>query len=53
MFFCVSVVVELTNNPKYVQTVFEDFECPDYSIDLIYSATAFHWIKEEIGHPKA
>jgi ubiquinone/menaquinone biosynthesis C-methylase UbiE len=34
-------------------TAFEDFECPDDSIDLIYSATAFHWIKDEIGYPKA
>lgn len=34
-------------------TVFEEFECPNYSIDLIYSATAFHWIPDEIGYPKA
>ncbi|SFM08111.1 Methyltransferase domain-containing protein [Gracilibacillus orientalis] len=33
-------------------TAFETFECPDDSIDLIYSATAFHWIKSEIGYPK-
>lgn len=31
---------------------FEDFEEPDGSFDLIYSATAFHWIPEEIGFPK-
>ncbi|MEO3944028.1 methyltransferase domain-containing protein [Gorillibacterium sp. CAU 1737] len=33
-------------------TPFEEFECPDESIDIIYSATAFHWISDEIGYPK-
>jgi SAM-dependent methyltransferase len=33
-------------------TTFEAYETLDDSIDLIYSATAFHWIKEEIGYPK-
>ena len=31
---------------------FEDYEEPDGSFDLIYSATAFHWIPEKIGFPK-
>lgn len=31
---------------------FQDFKCPPNSFDLIYSATAFHWIPEEIGYPK-
>lgn len=31
---------------------FENFECPDNSLDMIYSASAFHWIPEEIGYPK-
>lgn len=31
---------------------FEDFQ-PDATYDLIYSATAFHWIKCENGYPKA
>lgn len=31
---------------------FEDFEAPEGSFDLIYAATAFHWIPEEIGYPK-
>jgi len=30
---------------------FESFECPPDSIDLIYSATAFHWIPDETGYP--
>ncbi|WP_054941553.1 class I SAM-dependent methyltransferase [Paenibacillus ihuae] len=34
-------------------TAFEDFKCPDESIDIMYSATAFHWIPEEIGYLKA
>jgi len=31
---------------------FEDFENPDNSFDMIYSASAFHWIPEEIGYAK-
>lgn len=31
---------------------FEDFEHNYSSFDLIYSATAFHWIDEAIGYPK-
>ncbi|NGT57791.1 class I SAM-dependent methyltransferase [Clostridium perfringens] len=32
---------------------FEDFKCDENTFDLIYSATAFHWIDENIGYPKA
>ncbi|WP_432667475.1 class I SAM-dependent methyltransferase [Wukongibacter baidiensis] len=35
-----------------VNVKFEDFECEDNSLDLIYSASAFHWIPEEIGYTK-
>ena len=31
---------------------FEDYQ-PDRQFDLIFSATAFHWVKSEIGYPKA
>lgn len=31
---------------------FQDFEYPSKSFDLIYSASAFHWIPEEIGYTK-
>lgn len=31
---------------------FQDFKCPPNSFDLIFSATAFHWIPEEIGYAK-
>ncbi|MBQ2709228.1 MAG: class I SAM-dependent methyltransferase [Clostridia bacterium] len=32
---------------------FEEFAAPEASFDLIYSATAFHWVDEEIGYKKA
>lgn len=32
---------------------FEDFKYDENTFDLIYSATAFHWIDENIGYPKA
>ena len=31
---------------------FEEYEA-DKKYDLIYSATAFHWVKSEIGYPRA
>ena len=34
-------------------TSFEDFQCNDNSFDILYSATAFQWIPEDIGYPKA
>ncbi|MDD7795351.1 class I SAM-dependent methyltransferase [Clostridium sp. 'White wine YQ'] len=39
-------------NLEVCNVSFEDFKCEDNSIDLIYSATAFHWIPEDIGYPK-
>lgn len=32
---------------------FETFDVPENSFDLIFSATAFHWIDAAIGYPKA
>lgn len=40
-------------NFNVFNTSFEDFNCEDNSIDLLYSATAFHWIPEKIGYSKA
>ncbi|NLW70310.1 MAG: class I SAM-dependent methyltransferase [Eubacteriaceae bacterium] len=37
---------------KALRISFEEY-CADEKYDLIYSATAFHWIAEEIGYPKA
>ena len=34
-------------------TSFENFDCEQETFNLIFSATAFHWIKPEIGYPKA
>lgn len=31
---------------------FQDFVCADDSFDLIYAATAFHWIPKEYGYTK-
>ena len=31
---------------------FEEFQCESNSINLVYSATAFHWIPDEIGYSK-
>ncbi len=31
---------------------FEDAVLPENTFDLVYSATAFHWVPEEIGYPK-
>lgn len=39
-------------NINIVNCNFEDYISKKYSFDLIYSATAFHWIAENIGYPK-
>ena len=31
---------------------FQDYRCADNTFDLIYSASAFHWIPEQIGYGK-
>lgn len=41
------------NNFNSICSSFEDFECKNETFDLIFSATAFHWIKPEVGYPKA
>ena len=30
----------------------QDYDCPDSTFDLIYAATAFHWIPEEYGYKR-
>jgi ubiquinone/menaquinone biosynthesis C-methylase UbiE len=40
-------------NFSVVRSSFEDFECDDNKFDMLYSATAFHWIPDEIGYNKA
>ena len=36
-----------------LQCSFEDYECDDNKFDMLYSASAFHWIPDEIGYKKA
>lgn len=38
-------------NFSAVNMKFEDYICAKGSLDLIYSASAFHWIPEDIGYP--
>lgn len=40
-------------NLEIMNMAFENYECPDNSFDMVYSASAFHWIPEEIGYPIA
>lgn len=49
--FCARKFAE---NPKFfvINMPFQDFTVPENSCDLIYSASAFHWIPEEIGYRK-
>ena len=35
-----------------VNLPFQEYEAADNSIDLVYSASAFHWIEEETGYTK-
>ena len=39
-------------NFKITNIPFQEFEAPPNSFDLIYSASAFHWIPEELGYKK-
>lgn len=39
-------------NLNIVNCSFEDYMCLDASVDIVYSATAFHWIPEAIGYSK-
>ena len=40
-------------NFRVLMTSFEDYDAPDESFDMIYAASSFHWIPEEVGFPKA
>jgi len=39
-------------NFRAVTCKFEDYPAVEDSCDLVFSASAFHWIPEEIGYPK-
>lgn len=40
------------SNLNVIQSAFEDYQCDDNKFDMLYSATAFHWIAPEIGYKK-
>jgi SAM-dependent methyltransferase len=40
-------------NFEIAEVPFEDYVCAENQFDLLYSATAFHWIEPEIGYRKA
>lgn len=40
-------------NFRAVCSRFEDFSADEASFDIIFSATAFHWIAPEVGYPEA
>ena len=35
-----------------IESKFEDVSLPESSFDLVYSASAFHWVPEDIGYSK-
>lgn len=39
-------------NFSVVTSKFEDYPCERNAYDLVYSASAFHWVPEEIGYQK-
>ena len=39
-------------NLVVVEKTLQDYECEDETFDLIYAATAFHWVPEEYGYPR-
>lgn len=41
------------NNVKIITGAFEDVELPQSNFDLVYSATAFHWIKPDVKFSKS
>ena len=45
---------KFSNYPKFsvITGKFEDAALPDGAFDLVYSASAFHWVPEELGYPK-
>lgn len=40
------------NNFNIENVSFEGYKCDPNSINLVYSATAFHWLPEKIGYSK-
>lgn len=53
--FCALCREKFAAYPNFaaVNVKFEDADLPPESCDLVYSASAFHWVPEEIGYRKA
>jgi len=63
---CKLIAIELGNNLAQIaqqnfaeyktfevkNMAFEDYECLSDTFDVVYSASAFHWIPEEFGYPR-
>lgn len=45
-------VLNIYNNVRIITGAFEDTEFPPESFDLVYAATAFHWVKPEMKFTK-
>lgn len=39
-------------NLTLLESTLQDYDCPDGAFDLVYAATAFHWIPEEYGYKR-
>ena len=52
--FCELCREKFAAYPKFsiMNGKFEDAELPAESCDLVYSASAFHWVPEEVGYRK-
>lgn len=48
-----SKALEKYKNVRVILSAFEDADLPSESFDLIYAATAFHWVKPEVGFAKS
>lgn len=44
--------LERYDNLTLYELTLQDYSCPDNAFDLIYAATAFHWIPEEYGYKR-
>lgn len=40
------------SNLSLIEKTLQDYGCPDNIFDLVYSATAFHWIPEDYGYKR-
>jgi len=41
------------SNLEVIHSSYEDYACDDHQFDMLFSATAFHWIADDLGYKKA